>query len=192
MANIDTSTWNLLPVALSLNGRSKSAPIASKNQAVKIVLDETYAPFGASNFNPDEKVRLNLHISCSDSHLAFCKKVDEWALKQLAKDTKTYFKRQLSEAELKQAYRPCATPHEKNGVQYPPTLRLKVMMEGPNKLRCWTKEREQREPPEDFRNCKVTPQVCVKSIWLHNGQAGVLFECVDIHVVQEDVSCPFD
>jgi hypothetical protein len=192
MANIDTSTWNLLPVCTSLNGRNKSAPIACKNEAVKVKLEETYAPFGASNFNPEEKVRLNLDISCTESHLAFCKKVDEWALKQLAKDTKTYFKKQLTEAELKQAYRPLATPHEKNGVQYPPTLRLKVMMEGPNKLRCWTKDREQREIPEDFRNTKVTPQVTVKSIWLMNGQAGVLCECSDVIVQEEDVSCPFD
>ena len=90
MANIDTSTWNLLPVCTSLNGRNKSAPIACKNEAVKVKLEETYAPFGAGNFNPEEKVRLNLDISCTESHLAFCKKVDEWALKQLAKDTKQY------------------------------------------------------------------------------------------------------
>ena len=73
MANIDTSTWNLLPVCTSLNGRNKSAPIACKNEAVKVKLEETYAPFGAGNFNPEEKVRLNLDISCTESHLAFCK-----------------------------------------------------------------------------------------------------------------------
>ena len=113
MANIDTSTWNLLPVCTSLNGRNKSAPIACKNEAVKVKLEETYAPFGASNFNPEEKVRLNLDISCTESHLAFCNKVDRWALAQLSKDSKQYFRKQLNEAELKQAYRPCATPREK-------------------------------------------------------------------------------
>ena len=192
MANIDTSTWNLLPVCTSLNGRSKSAPICSKNQAVKVKLDETYAPFGAGNFNPEEKVRLNLDISCTESHLAFCRKIDQWVLGQLGKDTKTYFKKQLNEAELKQAYRPCATPHEKNGVQYPPTIRLKIMTEGPNKLRVWTKDKELRELPEDFRNCKITPIVTVKSIWLMNGQAGVLLETFDIILEEEDISCPFE
>ena len=192
MTNIDTSTWNLLPVCTSLNGRSKSAPICSKNQAVKVKLDETYAPFGAGNFNPEEKVRLNLDISCTESHLAFCRKIDQWALAQLGKDTKTYFKKQLNEAELKQAYRPCATPHEKNGVQYPPTIRLKIMTEGPNKLRVWTKDKELRELPEDFRNCKITPIVTVKSIWLMNGQAGVLLETFDIILEEEDISCPFE
>jgi hypothetical protein len=193
MANIDTSTWNLLPVCTSLNGRNKSAPICSKNQAVKVKLEETYAPFGASNFNPEEKVRLNLDVSCTESHLAFCKKVDEWALKQLAKDTKQYFKKHLTEAELKQAYRPLATPHEKNGIQYPPTIRLKIMTEGPNKLRVWSKDKELREMPEDFRTCKILAvQVAVKSIWLMNSQAGVLLEASDIIVQEDDVSCPFD
>ena len=119
MANIDTSTWNLLPVCTSLNGRNKGAPIACRNEAVKVKLEETYAPFGAGNFNPEEKVRLNLDISCNESHIDFCKKVDEWALKQL-KDTKLYFKKQFSEAEHKQAYRPCATPHEKMASNTPP------------------------------------------------------------------------
>ena len=193
MANIDTSTWNLLPVCTSLNGRSKSAPICSKNQAVKVKLDETYAPFGAGNFNPEEKVRLNLDISCTESHLAFCRKIDQWVLGQLGKDTKTYFKKQLNEAELKQAYRPCATPHEKNGVQYPPTIRLKIMTSGPNMLRVWTKDKELRELPEDFRNCKIiAAQITVKSIWLMNSQAGILFECSDIILQEEIISCPFE
>ena len=193
MANIDTSTWNLLPICTSLNGRSKSAPICSKNQAVTVKLEETYAPFGAGNFNPEEKVRLNLDISCTESHLAFCKQVDQWALEQLGKNTKQYFKRQLTDAELKQAYRPCATPHQKNDIEYPPTIRLKIMTAGPNCLRVWNEDKGLREMPEDFRNCKIiAAQVTVKSIWLMNSQAGVLFECTDIIAVDQDVSCPFD
>jgi len=193
MANIDTASWNLLPVCTSLNGRNKSAPICSKNQAVKVKLGETYAPFGAGNFNPEEKVRLNLDISCTESHLAFCRKVDQWALAQLGKDTKQYFKKQLSEAELKQAYRPLATPHERNSIRYADTLRLKIMTEGPNKLRVWNKDKELRQMPEDFRTCKILAvQVTVKSIWLMNSQAGVLLEASDIIVEEPDVSCPFD
>ena len=111
-------------------------------------------------------MRLNLDISCTETYLAFCQKVDQWALKQLAKDAKLYYKKQLSDAELEQAYRPCATPREKNGVQYPHTLRRKVMTAGLNKIHCWTSDREQRAPPEDWRNCRLTPQVTVKSIWL--------------------------
>ena len=191
MTDIDTSTRNLLPVCTSLNGRNKSAPICSKNQSIKVKLEPSYAPFGASNFNKEETVRLNLDISATESYLAFCEKVDSWALKELAKDTKLYFKRQLSEAELKQAYRPCATPHEKNGVQYAPTIRLKIMMEGPSQIRCWTKEHEPRDPPLDFRNSRLTPLVTVKSLWLMNNQAGALMECSDVVVEEEDVSCPF-
>ena len=66
------------------------------------------------------------------------------------------------------------------------------MMEGPNKLRCWTKDREQREMPETFKNCKVTPQVTVKSIWLMNGQAGVLFQCSDVIVEEQEIRFSFD
>ena len=66
------------------------------------------------------------------------------------------------------------------------------MMDGPNKLRVWTKDKELREMPEDFRNCKVTPEVAVNSIWLMNGQAGLLFECSDVIVEEQDITCPWD
>ena len=192
MADINTAKWQLLPICTSLNGRSKSAPIVCQNETVKVVLEPSHAPFGAGNFNKEETVRLNLDISCNESYLSFCEKVDQWALKQLAKDTKMYFKKQLSEAELKAAYRPCATPHtSQSGVSFPHTIRLKIMTSGPNQVRCWTKDREPRPLPEDWRNCTITPQATVKSIWLHNGQAGVLCECTDVIVVENDVSCPF-
>ena len=187
----DTTSWNLLPVCTSLNGRNKSAPITCNNQSIRLKLEPTTAPFGAGNFNKEELVRLNLDLSCTEAITALLTDIDKWAFEQLSKDSKNYFKKQLSATELLAAYRPCATPHEKDGIQYPPTMRLKIMTEGPNKVRCWTPSKELREMPKEFRNCIITAQATVKSIWLMNGQAGVLFECYDLVVEEQDVSCPF-
>ena len=134
---------------------------------------------------------MNLDLSCTESMLETLAQIDDWALAQLAKDTKLYFKKELSENELRSAYRTCATAHEKGGVQYPATVRAKVMLEGPNKIRCWGPNKEPRDIPLDFRGCKLTPQLVVKSLWLMNGSAGVLFECLDLIVEEEDISCPF-
>ena len=191
MAIHNTAKWQLLPVCTSLNGRNKSAPIVCENQSVRLKLEPSTAPFGAGNFNVEETVRLNLDLSCKESHLKLLTQIDEWALKQLAKDSKLYFKKELSETELRAAYRPCATPHEKAGVQYPPTMRLKIMTEGPNKIRCWTPDHQPRPMPEEWRNCRLTAQVVVKSLWIMNGAVGTLFECHDIIVDEEDISCPF-
>ena len=192
MANLNTAKWLLLPVCTSINGRNKSAPIVCENQSVKLKLEPTTAPFGAGNFNVEEKVRMNLDLSCSESHLKILTQIDEWALKQLSKDSKLYFKKELSDTELRAAYRPCATPHEKNGVAYPPTMRLKIMTDGPNKIRCWTPDRQPRPMPEDWRNCRLTAQSTVQSIWLMNGAAGVLFQCCDVIVEEQSMDCPWD
>ena len=106
-----TTNWHLWPVCTSLNGRNKSAPICEDNKHVKLTLEQTVAPFGAGNFNKEETTRLNLDVSCTESYIAFLEKVDEWAIHQLSKDTKSDFKKQLTETELRAAYRPCATRH---------------------------------------------------------------------------------
>ena len=183
--------WQLLPPCTSLNGRNRSAPIAFDNQSVKIALGSTKAPFGSGNFNPEELVRLNLDLSCTAAYTAFLSSVDKWALSELGKNPTLYFKKDLTPTEVKAAYRPCATPHEKNGIQYPETMRMKIMASGNNAIRCWTPERQPRPMPTDWRKCTITPHVTVKSIWLMNGQAGVLFECHDCVVQEDDISCPF-
>ena len=183
--------WQLLPACTSLNGRNRSAPIVFENQSVKITLEPTKAPFNAGNFNAEEIVRLNLDLSCTASYTTFLNSVDKWALRELGKNPTLYFKKDLTPTELKAAYRPCATPHEKNGIQYPETMRVKIMVDGPNKIRCWTPDRQPRPMPEDWRKCTLTPQIIAKSIWLMNGQAGVLFECQDCIIEDDDVSCPF-
>jgi hypothetical protein len=192
MADTNTAKWELLPVCTSLNGRHKSAPICCENHRVAVNLPPTKAPFGASNFDSNEKIRMNLDLSCTDEYTAFLEKVDQWALGELAKAPTKFFKKDLDKTEIRAAYKSCATQHEKNGQRFPDTMRVKIMLEGPNKLRCWTPDRQPREIPEDFRLCTITPQVVPKSIWLMGGNsAGVLFECYDCIVEEMSVECPF-
>jgi len=192
MANVETKNWSLLPVATSLNGKSKAAPITAGGQRVSFALPPTKAPFGANNFDPLEKVRMNLDVSCTDQYTAFLGKVDKWAVEQLSKDPSKYFKQAKTPTELRAAYRKCATPHEKDGQKYSDTMRLKIMLDGPNKIRCWTPDHQPRDIPTDFRNCTITPFVSAKSIWLMGGNsAGILWECSDCIVEEEDISCPF-
>ena len=136
---------------------------------------------------------MNMDLSCTDEYTASLEKVDKWALGELAKAPTKFFKKDLDKTEHgnQSGIHDCATPREKNGQRLPDTMRVKIMLEGPNKLRCWTPDRQPREIPDGFRLCTITPQIVPKSIWLLGGNsAGVLFECYDCIVEEMSVECP--
>ena len=92
-------------------------------------LDPCVAKFGTSA--PQEgssSTRRNMEISVtSDEMIEFIKRFDEQNIHEVAKNSETFFKKQLSEDVLAQTlYRWSAAPHEK----YDPLLRIKVATQG--------------------------------------------------------------
>jgi hypothetical protein len=184
------ATWELLPVVTNARG-SKSAPITCQGGAIKIKMEPTRAPFGAGNFNKEDTVRVNLDLACTESYIEFLKQVDAWVIDRLVAHSKTVFKKEMSKDEIKGIYRPSYTAHSKAGIEYMPTMRTKINTCGPNAVKCWTAEKTPRDLPQDWRNCTITPEVLVKSVWLMNGGCGTLFEIKNAIVEEASDECPF-
>ena len=172
MAN--TANWKLLPTISNVRGHKSAQLVCEKKgtcapQIVKMHMDPTRAPFGAGNFNKEDTIRVNLDLECTHTYMEVLGRVDAWVIDTLAANPDLYFKKHLTRDEVIKAYKPSCTPHEKNGVDYAPSMRCKTNLEGPSKVRCWTPDRIQRAVPEDWRRCTITPLVTFKSIWFMNG-----------------------
>jgi len=180
---MDTTNWQLGPLVVNQRG-NKSYPISKTDGSpVKLKLAPTTAPFGAGNFNKDEQIKLNLDLKCRDEYLDIGEKIDAWAIKELSKIKKP--------EEVKHMYKSCITPHEKNGITYTPTMRTKIIVAGPNSIKCWNPDKTSREQPVDWKSCLITPIVTVKAIWMMSNQCGILLQAE--HAIIEDLieECPF-
>ena len=185
------NNWNLLPVATNVRG-VRSAAITCENSApVKLLLGPTHAPFGAGSFQPEEKIRLNLDLTCTEVYTKMLSVIDAWVIGRLAADPMGYFKKPMSLAEIKSIYKASSTPHSKNGVEYSDTMRTKLNMEGPKVVKCWTPEKVSRALPLDWRGCTLKPIVLVRGVWFMSGQCGITFETQHCTVEEEDLECPF-
>ena len=154
-------------------------------------MGETKAPFDAGSFNPLETVRLNLDLTVTDLSSEFFSKIDAWIIDKLAANSKAYFKTTKSRDEIVAMFKPSISPHEKDGQTYPSTIRMKINTSGPKKIKCWTPEKTLREPPEDWRQCQITPIVSVKGLWFMSNQCGCTYEIHDCIVDEILNTCPF-
>ena len=187
-----TANWQLLPITCNARG-NKTAGIVCDNKVIKVKLDETKAPFGAGLWQQKpEDTRLNLDLACNERYLKFLETVDEWAIDQLAQRSAEYFKAPKTKDEIRAIFKPSATPHEKNGISYAPTMRAKMNIAGANCIKCWSDSKASRNQPDDWRNCTLTPEVLIKGLYFMAGGVGVVYECHNIVVVEDEPEeCPF-
>ena len=135
MAN--TTNWTILPIVINARG-NKSAQILCNNAPVKIKFGPTTAPFGAGLFTKDDAAtRLNLDLQCDETYCEFLNAVDDWAICLLADRSTEFFKKTMSKEEVVIIFKPSATPHCKNGIEYAPTWRTKINVSGLRPVRCW-------------------------------------------------------
>ena len=187
-----TANWLLLPITCNARG-NKTAGIVCDGEVIKVKFDETKAPFGAGLWNkqPDD-IRLNLGLACTERYLNFLDSVDEWAIDQLAQRSAEYFKGPKTKDEIRAIFKPSATPHEKQGISYPSTMRCKINIAGTNCIKCWHPSKALRNRPDDWRSCTLTPEVTIKGLYFMAGGVGVVYECQNIVVVEEGPEeCPF-
>ena len=149
------------------------------------------APFGAGSWDKNENVRLNLDLSLTDELVDFFNKLDAQIIALLASKSTTYFRKNLTKEEIVAIYKPSATPHEKEGMKYPHTLRTKITTVGPKAVKCWTEDKVERALPADWRSCEIRPQLVVRSIWFMSNQVGVTYETTNALIREEVAECPF-
>ena len=186
-----TANWQLQPIVCSSRG-NKSAPITCNNAPIKVKFAQTVAPFGAGLYNaPADATRLNLDLACGDDYLSWLAAVDDWACIELSKRSTEFFKKKMSKEEVKAMFKASATPHSSNGIEFAPTMRTKINIQGMNAVKCWNPDKTARSIPEDWRGASLTPEISVRALWFMAGSVGVLYEIHNIIVDQEEQVCPF-
>ena len=120
-------TWVVGPIASNSRGAKPAQILAHGQPPVKrlgTAADPLTTPFGCSTFGPSS-TRHSIDFNIPKAEHEWISQIDEWASKILVKESPRFFKRQLTEKEVSQIYQNVIKKHEKDGTQYPDTVRCK-------------------------------------------------------------------
>ena len=119
------------------------------------------------------------------------KKVDQFVIDELSKDSQTYFKKQHTREKIQTMFKSSCTPHEKNGFVFNPTVRCKINVSGPKCITCYDSEKNKINIPSDWREYNIRPIIHVKSVWFMASNVGITFEIQDCLLRKTESTCPF-
>ena len=185
-------SWQIADLVQNAKGGTKSANILENGKPPTKRLatpsDPLHSPCGASAFDPTStRLSMDFNIGSSDLRI-WLENLDKWAFQKLLKESPRLFKRQVTKDELKLIYQPVIKKHEKNGQEYPDTVKTKFSS---GKLRVWGFDHVPREPPASYKGCDLVPLVSVKNFWLSGNSCGLVLELTDIMVREQTSECPF-
>ena len=144
-------------------------------------------PFEPSAYMNPEATRVNLVFAAPAELQEQLGNLDSWATAYATEHSERLFKRAMTHDQVVEMYKP--TIHRSD--KYEPTLKTKANMEGRQKLRVWTPEREAREPPEDWRDCDALPMIVVRGFYFQTKEFGLILETTDILIHERTRACPF-
>ena len=111
-----------------------------------------------SAFQQPDASRVNICFAPDDATSAFFQSVDLALLKLLSDDPKKYFGTVLTYEQIRERYHSAIKVSEKGYT----TLKVKMNLTGPSKVRCWSPEKAPREMPMDWGMASVRPGLQVK------------------------------
>ena len=179
---VDISTWHYSDPHRNANGgmnlwinesaTSKTAPVFQ--------LEPVVAKFGTrAPMENSTSTRRNMEVAVQSKELLeFIQNVDKQNIREVAKNSQTYFKKELSEDILAQTlYRWSAATHEK----YDPLLRIKIATEGRDPTKVYRVVKEEGNNLETEQGtwediqpyCKVLPMVACGGLWFVSKQFGM-------------------
>ena len=172
-------------------GNIKQAQISLSTKPFNLILGPARVPFDIKPFNEsDSTTRLNLHLTVADSE---CEKyfldLDDKILKIVAANSMEFFGKELSEEHIKLMYKPMLPD---NGT-YDKTLKCKVNLEMPRKLKAWDEDKQQTELPTEWKNRSVVAAITIKSLYFVANMFGPTLEATDVMLCANDAMdvCPF-
>ena len=179
----DTTNWIIHPQFVSQRGNKSAALTTNTRLPIKFIVKDTQTPFNVSAWNPDDK-RVTLDLEANAETREFAETLDEFVLKKLANST-AYFKKAHTYEELKQLYKPLIHEHDRTAA----TIRTKLERDG---VRCWDKDNNIMQEPDDWRQANLTAQITVKGLWFMSNQFGVTLEVKDVQIIPYATDgCPF-
>ena len=72
------------------------------------------------------------------------------------------------------------------------SFRCKMNIEGRNAVQCWTQDKVKRSLPESWRDCKITPKLHFKGLYVMGRDMGAVIEVTHATVEELEQHCPFD
>ena len=144
--------------------------------------------FEPSAYNDPQATRLNMSLSVPPEAAETLRAFDEWAVNTLALESSRLLGGQLSADEVRRRYQPALRTHEATGSH---SVRVKFNTSGKQALKVWDNDRTQREMPEAWLNCTVTPRIRFKGFWIMAKELGPLLDLEHCMIDEAKTECPF-
>ena len=144
--------------------------------------------FEPSNFSDKESSRLSICFAPTEEINNFQGILESWCIKTLAKKSKELLGSEQTEAQIKEKFQSCVKTSEKGWTSF----RCKMNIAGKSAVQCWTPERVRCLPPTSWRDCKVMPQLHLKSLYLMNKEVGLIIEMKNALIEEIIPQCPFE
>ncbi len=185
-----TQTYQLNDVIISASKGAKSAALVCGEGPVVFTASKACeAPFGVNNFDGDTTaVRQNLKLRATKDLVEYFADFDAWAVGYLAANSERLFKKQLTEAQIKETYHSPVKPSEK----YDPLLRTKINTSGNYATRFWDTESKAIAYPASLKGVQLIPRLHVSHLWIMGSSCGFAINCTDLRLEEVPVvECPF-
>ena len=190
MSTLPNVTKLTLGPLLTTSKGSKQIQISKDDGSNLIWTPSEYLdiPLEPSNFSNQESSRLSICFAPSQENENFQSLFESWCIKTLAKKSKELLGCEQMETHINEKLQSCLKTLEKGWTSF----RAKMSIAGKNAVQCWTQEKEKRLLPTSWRDCKMLPQLHIKSLYLMNKEIGCVIEMKHAMVQEIEPECPFE
>ena len=191
MSTLPNVTKLTLGPILTTTKGSKQIQISKDDGSPLIWTPSEYleVAFEPSNFSDKESSRLSICFALTEEITStFQGLFERWCIKTLAKRSKELLGSEQTEAQIKEKFQSCVKTSEKGWTSF----RCKMNVAGKNAVQCWTPEKVKCSLPTSWRDCKLKPQLHLKSLYLMNKEIGCVIELRHTLVQDIELECPFE
>ena len=183
------SKLTLGPILTTTKG-SKQIQISKDDGSPVIWTPSEYleVAFEPSNFSDKESSRLSICFAPTEEINNFQGIFETWCIKTLAKKSQELLGSQQTAEQIKEKFQSCVKTSEKGWTSF----RCKMNVAGKNAIQCWTPERVKCSQPNSWRDCKLKPQLHLKSMYLMNKEVGLIIEIKNALIEEIIPQCPFE
>ena len=169
---------------------AKSLPVTySGNHPIQWTPEPQQVAFEPSAFGGEDVARVNLVMTATSETSDILCELDERMVTLVTENSGRIFGKTLTRVEVEQRFTSSVKFSEKG---YASTFKCKINLSGRGAIQCWDADRNKREPPTSWVQCRVQPKITLKNIWIMAKQWGILYEAVNILVGEASEECPFD
>ncbi len=180
-STINTANISLRDVFTTKHGAKIASFRDGENDLVYQPNEFLRVPFEPSTWDKDPtSLRLNLVLETTPQMVEEFQKFDNWLINYIAEHSERLLKKRLTVEQVRSNYSSCIKASDK----YPATLKTKIDLGvGKNVTYCWSRESHERakprEPPEHWRQYKVSPRLHITHLWIMGATFGAVVRVTD-------------